>query len=93
MSRNNIFDLFEGDLEEFIAGFSPYLSEYSEPSHKKNPKKPIQDFSHHIYDPELIRSLTNLYINGMCLKDISNFLGISTEEVDALLDRIIPYLD
>lgn len=43
-------------------------------------------------DPETMRIIIDLYINGMPLENIAMYVGIDTDSIDAILDTALPYL-
>ena len=45
-----------------------------------------------IYDSTIVYKILNFYENGMTIQDISNFVLIKDNEVNNILDHILPYL-
>lgn len=77
------FDVFR----EVVPGdfYSPYL-------HPQLSKPAAKCWTIGFYDMETIETATALYCNGAPLENISAVLGMSFEEIDKMLDIIIPYL-
>ena len=45
-----------------------------------------------LFIPEFVETVLCLYLTGMPIFDISNFVGLSPNEVNRIIDRYAPYL-
>ena len=56
------------------------------------PKKSEPKLDYQFFDSGLIQDVLDLYIAGMPMMGISTYLGITLEDVDAILDLTLPFL-